>query len=99
MVKLGVTNLRDYIYTGKVETNGIVYPYTNDITSYYYFRYDNMQVKDELYGKFIFNSQSSCTVKYDKIGADNEPFINEKGEDIAASMGTISTEIVEFTKQ
>ena len=96
MVKLGVTNFIPYTYSGKIQGNTFVYPYTNDVTSYYYYQ---GYLMDEVYGKFIFSSPSNCTVKYDRIGADNEPFTNEKGEDIAASMGTISTDTVEFKKQ
>ncbi|WP_288680141.1 hypothetical protein [uncultured Brachyspira sp.] len=95
VIKLGVTNLRDYPYTGKVKTNSIVYPYTNDVTC----DYSWMKWVDEGYGKFVFSSPSNCTAKYNKIGGGNNTFTNEKNQEIAASLGTISTEIVEFTKQ
>ena len=95
VIKLGVTNLRDYPYTGKVKTNSIVYPYTKDVTC----DYSWMKLVDEGYGKFVFSSPSNCTAKYNKIGGGNNTFTNEKNQEIAASLGTISTEIVEFTKQ
>lgn len=61
MVKLGVTNFRNYTYTGKVETNSITYPYTNDVTCTY------LTIQGDGYGKFIFSNSSNCTAKYDRI--------------------------------
>ena len=61
MIKLGVTNLRDYPYTGKVETNSITYPYTNDVSC------AKLTIIGDGYGKFIFSNSSNCTAKYDRI--------------------------------
>ena len=61
VIKLGVTNLRDYPYTGKVETNSITYPYTNDVSC------AKLTIIGDGYGKFIFSNSSNCTAKYDRI--------------------------------
>ena len=82
-----------YTYTGKIEINAIVYPYTNDVSCAL------LNQLGDGYGKFVFSSPSNCTAKYNKIGGSNNTFTNEKNQEIAGSLGTISTEIVEFTKQ
>ena len=59
-----------YTYTGKIEINAIVYPYTNDVSC---------AVLNQLgdgYGKFVFSSQSNCTAKYDRIDAVSSDYIN-----------------------
>ena len=56
-----ITNICNYTYTGKVETNSITYPYTNDVTCTY------LTIQGDGYGKFIFSNSSNCTAKYDRI--------------------------------
>ena len=56
MVKLGVTNFRNYTYTGKVETNSITYPCDAEVLC-----------KGTDGGTFKFSSSSNCTAKYDRI--------------------------------
>ena len=92
VVKLGVTNFRNYTYTGKVETNSITYPYTNDVTCAY------LTIQEDGYGKFIFNNSSNCTAKYDRIDASNDAFENEEGKTITDYIG-LTVVSVEFTKQ
>ena len=50
-----------YTYTGKIEINAIVYPYTIDVSCSF------LNQLDEGYGKFVFSSQSNCSAKYDRI--------------------------------
>ncbi len=50
-----------YTYTGKIEINAIVYPYTIDVSCAF------LNQLDEGYGKFVFSSQSNCSAKYDRI--------------------------------
>ena len=51
-----------YTYTGKIEINAIVYPYTSDVSC------DALTtIPGEGYGKFIFSNSSNCTAKYDRI--------------------------------
>ena len=87
MVKLGVTNFRNYTYTGKVETNSITYPYDAEVFC---------RLTDG--GTFKFSSSSNCTAKYDRIDASNDEFQNEKGQTIAYYIG-LTVVSVEFTKQ
>ena len=104
VVKLGVTNFIPYTYTGKVETNAIVYPYTVKISNRYI---DIIDGEDKENRIFIFSNSSSCTAKYAKIGGGNDKYeiitTNEasivKTNTVWESIGTISPEIVEFTKQ
>ena len=87
VVKLGVTNFRNYTYTGKVETNSITYPYDAKVLC-----------KGTDGGTFTFSKSSNCTAKYDRIDASNDKFQNEKGETITDYIG-LTVVSVEFTKQ
>ena len=59
-----------YTYTGKIEINAIVYPYTSDVTCAL------LNQLGDGYGKFVFSSQSNCTAKYDRIDAVSSDYIN-----------------------
>ena len=87
VVKLGVTNFRNYTYTGKVKTNSITYPYDAKVLC-----------KGTDGGTFTFSNSSNCTAKYDRIDASNDAFENEKGETITDYIG-LTVVSVEFTKQ
>lgn len=103
IISPGNTNLRNYLYIGKVKTNDIVYPYTNDVTC------DLLNRIGEEDGKFVFSNQSNCTAKYNRIDAGNNPYIEitiiTNGTNITTNTNNVGGYLglagvtVEFTKQ
>ena len=96
VIKLGVTNLSNYTYTGKIETNAIIYPYTNDVNCDYVIK--ETQYTGDGYGKFIFSNSSTCTARYDRIDSGNDAFEFEEGKTNSKYLG-LRWVSVEFTKQ
>ena len=56
-----ITNIRNYTYTGKVETNSITYPYDAEVFC-----------KGTDGGTFKFSNSSSCAASYDRIDFDKQ---------------------------